>query len=69
MSDVQYRVPGMTCGHCVSSITEEVEKVNGVTNVNINLDTKVVTISGSDLDDALLRDAIKEAGYYAEALP
>jgi copper chaperone len=68
MSDLQYSVPGMTCDHCVSSVTEEVEKVDGVTNVNVNLDTKVVTISGGDLDDAQLREAIKEAGYDAEAI-
>jgi copper chaperone len=68
MNDVQYRVAGMTCGHCVSSVTEEVEQVNGVTSVNVNLDTKIVTISGADLDDAKLREAIKEAGYDAEAL-
>ena len=56
-------VPGMTCGHCVAAVTEEVTAVNGVDNVAVDLDTKVVTVSGSSLDDAAIRDAIVEAGF------
>jgi copper chaperone len=68
MTDLQYNVPGMTCGHCVSSITKEVETVSGVTAVNVDLDTKIVTVSGESLDDANVREAISEAGYEAEAV-
>jgi copper chaperone CopZ len=66
VSDLSYNVPDMTCGHCVNSVTEEVRKVNGVDSINVDLDTKLVTISGDDLNDAQLREAIKEAGYDAE---
>ncbi|MEM8707551.1 MAG: heavy-metal-associated domain-containing protein, partial [Actinomycetota bacterium] len=38
-----YSVPGMSCGHCVDAITGEVGKVEGVTDVSIDLDTKLVT--------------------------
>jgi copper chaperone CopZ len=47
------------------SIREEVSEVDGVDEVAVDVDTKVVTVSGSDLDDAALRAAIVEAGYEA----
>lgn len=62
---VTYTVPAVHCGHCVMSITEEVSEVEGVENVAVDLETKVVTISGRALDDAALRAAIIEAGYEA----
>ena len=47
------------------SIREEVSEVEGVDEVDVDLETKVVTIRGSELDDAALRAAIDEAGYEA----
>jgi copper chaperone CopZ len=61
----RYRVPAVHCEHCVMSIREEVSDVDGVEDVDVDLETKVVTISGRDLDDAALRAAIAEAGYEA----
>jgi copper chaperone len=65
VSTVVLSVPGMTCGHCKAAVTEEVGKVAGVTSVAVDLDTKLVTIAGSGLDDAALRAAIDEAGFEA----
>ena len=62
---LRYTVPGMSCGHCVAAVTEEVMAVPGVTDVAIDLDSKVVVVSGDALDDAAIRDAIVEAGYEA----
>jgi len=47
------------------SIREEVSEVDGVEDVVVDLDTKLVTVSGHALDDAVLRAAIEEAGYEA----
>ena len=58
-----YSVPTIHCEHCAMSIREEVAEVAGVEHVEVDLDTKVVTISGRQLDDASLRAAIEEAGY------
>ena len=58
-----YTVPGMSCGHCRAAITEEVEQVDGVSAVDVDLEAKKVTVSGSGLDDTALRGAIDEAGY------
>ncbi len=60
---VTYSVPAIHCAHCAESIREEVSEVEGVDDVAVDLDTKVVSVRGSDLDDAALRAAIEEAGY------
>ncbi|HEX5029601.1 MAG TPA: heavy-metal-associated domain-containing protein [Gaiellaceae bacterium] len=62
---VTYTVPAIHCAHCAMSIREEVSEVEGVDDVAVDLDSKVVTVSGSGLDDAALRAAIVEAGYEA----
>jgi copper chaperone CopZ len=60
-----YTVPAIHCAHCAMSIREEVSEVEGVDEVDVDLDTKVVTVQGHELDDAALRAAIVEAGYEA----
>lgn len=62
---ITYTVPKIHCGHCATSISEEVSEVAGVEAVDVDLDTKVVTIRGESLVDADLREAIREAGYEA----
>ncbi len=64
MTDVAtYTVPGIHCAHCEASIREEVSEVVGVDAVDVDLETKVVRVTGRELDDAALRAAIVEAGY------
>jgi len=62
---ITYSVPGISCGHCRAAITAEVTTVSGVESVDVDLDTKLVRISGENLDDAALVEAIDEAGYEA----
>ncbi len=62
-SSLTYSVPAMSCGHCVNAITDEVTQVDGVSDVAIDLDTKLVVVSGEDLSDAAIREAIVEAGF------
>ena len=70
MTTTTYTVKGMTCGHCVSSVTEEVTEIPGVTGVEVDLATGRVTI-GSDgpVDDAAVTAAVKEAGYEVVTVP
>jgi len=63
MSTATYTVAGMTCGHCVSSVTEEVAEVPGVTDVDVDLATGGMTVAGDTVDDAAVRAAVEEAGY------
>jgi copper chaperone CopZ len=59
-------VPGMTCGHCVAAVTEEIAKLGFVDDVAIDLTTKRVTVTGTDLVDADIRRAIDDAGFDTE---
>ncbi len=65
MSDTSiYTVSGMTCAHCVSSVTEEIQELPGVENVAVVLETGTLTVTSSQsLDDAAGRAAVEEAGY------
>ena len=59
-----FTVTGMTCGHCVASVTEEVSELAGVENVDVDLATGAVTItSTTPLEDDAVRAAVEEAGY------
>ncbi len=59
-----YTVTGMTCEHCIASVTEELSELDGVKAVAVTLDTgKVIVTSDQPLDTADVRSAIEEAGY------
>jgi copper chaperone len=62
-------VPGMSCAHCEAAVKSEVGKVAGVAGVDIDLTTKLVTVSGGDLDLQAITAAIDEAGYEVAGLP
>ena len=62
---VSYTVPAVHCGHCERAVKEEVSAVAGVSEVVVDLDTKVVTVTGAAFEDAAVRAAIEEAGYEA----
>ena len=68
MEQRTYVVDGMTCGHCVAAVSSEVGSVPGVTQVDVDLDTKQVVVRGAVLDDAAIRAAVEEAGYDAAAV-
>ena len=59
-----YTVKGMTCEHCVRSVTEEVSAVDGVSGVEVDLASGRVTVAADrPVDDAAVRAAVAEAGY------
>jgi copper chaperone len=64
----QFKVEGMTCGHCAHAVTEEVGAIDGVTAVVVDLvpeGVSTVTVeSDSELSADALRDALIEAGDY-----
>jgi copper chaperone len=59
-----YQVKGMTCGHCVSSVSTEVGAIPGVSEVSVDLAAGQVTVlSAEPLDVQVVRAAVDEAGY------
>ena len=58
-------VSGMTCGHCVASVTEELQELPGVTAVEVSLETGVVSVTSEQpLEPDAVRRAVDEAGYH-----
>jgi copper chaperone len=62
----EYTVEGMTCQHCVLSVTEEVSEVAGAENVDVELASGSLRVSG-DVNDEAVRKAVEEAGYAVKA--
>lgn len=67
MTTTVFTVTGMTCGHCVQSVTTEVSQVEGVSAVDVNLETGLLTVtSDGPPDSAAVIAAVEEAGYQAK---
>jgi copper chaperone CopZ len=61
----EFTVTGMTCGHCETSVREEVEQISGVNAVEVSAATGRLVVSGDAIDDAAVLAAVEEAGYQA----
>jgi len=66
-------VDGMTCSHCVMSVTEEITAIDGVENVSVDLNaggsSRVTIHSAAPIDAARVRAAVQEAGYALAGSP
>jgi copper chaperone len=58
----EFHVEGMTCNHCVSTVTKSVLHVDGAAKIKVNLPANLVCVE-SDADIDVIKDAIIEAGY------
>jgi copper chaperone CopZ len=66
MTQRDYQVSGMTCGHCELSVREEVEQLAGVSDIQVSAGTGRLSLSApANLDDAGVIAAVEEAGYSA----
>ncbi|MEW2429136.1 heavy-metal-associated domain-containing protein [Micromonospora sp. NPDC047644] len=64
MSVQTYRVVGMACGHCAGFVTEEIERIPGVTAVVVDVENDTVTVNSARVLDIVdVRAAVEEAGY------
>lgn len=62
---IELNVTGMTCDHCVRSVTNALKDVPGVAEAVVSLDEKKATVTGDDVDVAKLIAAVEEEGYEA----
>jgi len=58
-----YSVSGLSCEHCVRSVTEEVAEVPGVEGVEVDLASGRMVVRGEGVEDDAIRAAVDEAGY------
>jgi copper chaperone len=60
-----YQVQGMTCGHCVQAVTEEVSSIPGVEQATVDLASGSLAVdSDQPIDVELIKAAVDEAGGY-----
>jgi copper ion binding protein len=68
MTTSTYAVTGMTCEHCVRAVSEEVRRIEGVSDVTVDLPSGALTISSSGpVEEAAVAAAVEEAGYQLAA--
>ena len=65
MTTIQLEVKGMTCEHCVNSVTTALKETEGVSNAEVNLEENSATVQGENVDSSALIAAIVEEGYEA----
>ncbi|WP_448222518.1 heavy-metal-associated domain-containing protein [Gordonia iterans] len=66
MASSEYKVTGMTCGHCEASVREEVGEITGVQGVEVSAQTGTLVVTADQpVDDAAVLSAVEEAGYSA----
>ncbi|MBK7722084.1 MAG: heavy-metal-associated domain-containing protein [Austwickia sp.] len=72
MTVTTFTVSGMTCGHCVNAVSDELRELDGVRDVSIDLvaggDSSVTITSEQPLEPAALTAAVAEAGDYTVTL-
>ncbi|AVL99466.1 heavy metal transporter [Gordonia iterans] len=66
MASSEYKVTGMTCGHCEASVREEVGEITGVQGIQVSAQTGTLVVTADQpVDDAAVLSAVEEAGYTA----
>lgn len=66
MTTTEFQVTGMTCGHCEMSVREQVQKVDGVEQIEVSAQTgRLLITSQGDVDANAVIAAVDEAGYEA----
>jgi copper chaperone len=68
MTNHEYLVTGMTCGHCEHAVRDEVSQIPGVTAIEVSAATGLLTVTADTLDDSAVLSAVDEAGYQAARL-
>ncbi len=69
--DVRVSVNGLVCDFCARALEKVFGKQEAVENINVNLDTKIITINfkeGGKLDDETIKSLIQDSGYNVEAI-
>ncbi|WP_439591762.1 heavy-metal-associated domain-containing protein [Microbacterium sp.] len=62
----EYRVTGMSCGHCEASVRGEIAKLGGIRSIDVSAASGTLVIeSAAPLDDDTVVAAVDEAGYAA----
>ena len=59
----EIKIEGMSCAHCVKRITDALLKIEGVTNVDIDLEKKTALVESNNVSSEVLTNLIDDLGY------
>lgn len=62
---IELKINGMTCDHCVKSVTTALKEVPGVSDALVSLEAESATVTADEVDVAALIAAVEEEGYEA----
>lgn len=57
------RIEGMSCEHCVNSVTTTLNEIKGISSVVVNLDEKTAVIQAEGVEDSIIKQAIDDIGF------
>ncbi len=67
MEKINFEVRGMSCGHCVASVKEAIEKVDGARVDRVDVGSADISYDPAVTSTKALEDAIRDAGYEVAA--
>lgn len=62
MNNVEIKISGMSCGHCVMAVKKELSKLN-LTSANVEIGSAKITFEENKSNITEIEQAIEEAGY------
>ena len=65
-ADHTYTVHGMTCNHCKNNVEKVIRTVNGVESVSVDLQSGIATVTGDEIDDNAIKEAVESIGFSLE---
>jgi copper chaperone CopZ len=63
MDKLEFQASKIKCGGCVSTVTNGLKELNGITEINVDIPTNIVSVSGDNLDKAAIENKLSELGY------
>lgn len=63
MDKLEFQASKIKCGGCVSTVTNGLKEITGVTEINVDIPTNVVSVSGEKLDKTVIENKLSELGY------
>jgi copper chaperone CopZ len=56
-------VKGVSCNHCRANTEKVIRTVNGVESVSVDLQSGIATVTGDNIDDTAIREAVESIGF------
>ena len=66
MAEKTVKVSGMTCNHCKANVENNLSAIEGIENIEIDLESGKVKMTGEDIDLGAVKNKVESIGYQFE---